>query len=100
MRKLKLDIEAITVESFQTQSKPAMRGTVAGHDTVESACPTACWTQCPSGCLTQCDASDCTACNPTAQCTWNCGGTGGGGGTQTDDAGVATCGNTCLEDPE
>jgi hypothetical protein len=103
MRKLKLNVEAITVESFQTQSKPAMRGTVAGHDTVESACPTACWTQCPSGCLTQCDASDCTACNPTnaADCTWYCPGTGtggGGGGTETDDVGVRTCGTTCLEE--
>jgi hypothetical protein len=99
MRKLKLNIEAITVESFQTQAESAIRGTVAANHTHETACSCAI-TECPTG-LTECDASDCTACNPTnpKDCTWAPTATGGGGGG-TETSGVTECGSTCLEEPE
>ena len=95
MRKLKLDVETITVESFAALPEPqASHGTVRGAATNyanASECD-------PSFCVqASCDWTFCA--NMTCQGYCGGGGTGGGGG-QTDEAGVATCGNTCLEDPE
>lgn len=36
MRKLALDVDSLRVESFATQAVAAHRGTVRGHDTMET----------------------------------------------------------------
>jgi hypothetical protein len=87
MKKLKLQIDELAVESFQTAADHEGRGTVQGND------ETGVWSQCASACLTMCDASDCTNCTaPTAalRCTWQCG-TGGGGGGGGDTMNADTC---------
>ncbi|HEX8693970.1 MAG TPA: hypothetical protein VF746_16220 [Longimicrobium sp.] len=36
MKKLALDLDALRVESFATEAAPAGRGTVRGHDSIET----------------------------------------------------------------
>ena len=54
MRKLKLDLDALAIDSFPTLATDAVRGTVAGRaitqDTCVVHCPTQAVTLC--GCLT------------------------------------------------
>ena len=94
MRKLKLNVETITVESFAALPEPpAPRGTVRGAATNyanASECD-------PSFCVqASCDWTHCA--NMT--CQGYCGGGGVSDGCGTDNAGVRTCGTSCLEDPE
>ena len=76
MKKLKLDLEDLSVESFATTPEPrAEGGTVFGQ-------------QCT--CYTQCTCPGCPTCD--ASCNGTCGGTCGG----TCDASCnGTCGGTC-----
>lgn len=86
MRKLKLDLDQLVVDSFSTQVRPKRGGTVRGQ-----ACT--CYTQCDTcpGCPT-CDAS----CNGT--CGATCAGTCGGSCAGTCDASCnGTCGGTCYD---
>ena len=79
MKKLKLHLEDLRIDSFQTSPPEKPKGTVFGEQCT-------CWTQCTCpGCPT-CDAS----CNGTcgASCNGTCAASCGG----TCDY---TCGNTC-----
>lgn len=51
MRKLKLDLEALTVEEFATEEVEAReRGTVRGHGSVYSNCAAECESRSDDGC--------------------------------------------------
>lgn len=79
--KLTLNLEQLTVDSFDTSSAPARRGTVFGE---QCTCPSAC--TCP-GCPT-CDATCPATCYNTCDdytCAASCNGT----------CGAATCGYSC-----
>ena len=75
--KLKLNLDDLTVDSFDTTLTEKSKGTVFGE---QCTCPTAC--TCP-GCPT-CDAS----CNGTCEASCN--------GTCAGDTCVGTC-NSCVE---
>ncbi len=66
MRKLKLSLDALQVDSFHATGPEARRGTVAGHAWTEYA-DESCFPSCNPGC------------DPTG--TGGTGGTGGSGGT-------------------
>jgi len=79
--KLKLNLDQLTVDSFDTSASEKPRGTVFGEQCT-------CYTQCTCpGCPT-CDAS----CNGT--CDASCNGTCGG---NTCGASCNTCGISCYE---
>jgi hypothetical protein len=63
MKKLKLDIDAVRVESFATAERDEQRGTVQGHISIEASCYD-----------TDC-CSDVTDCCQSAYCSghWTCG---------------------------
>jgi hypothetical protein len=86
MRKLKLDLDAIQVESFTTHAGQAARGTVDGQQRQTFGCPT--WT-CPpptqDTCADTCDYS----------CNGGCG-TGNCGTGATCYSCVQTCDVTCA----
>lgn len=81
MRKLKLDLEELAVESFATTPEPRREGgTVFGQE------------QCT--CYTQCTCPGCPTCD--ASCNGTCGGTceASCNGTCVNTCG-ASCGDTC-----
>jgi hypothetical protein len=85
MNKLKLKLDDLQVDTFQTTSAQKQKGTVFGEQCT-------CWTQCGQntcpGCPT-CDAS----CNGTcASCAASCNGTCG---ASCDYSCGATCGASC-----
>ena len=93
MRKLKLDLDAIQVESFTTHAGQAPRGTVDGQQRQTYGCPT--WT-CPPPTQDTCDQ---------ATCDYSCNGGCGTGATcyscvqscaGTCDSCVVTCDATCA----
>ncbi|HEX8693912.1 MAG TPA: hypothetical protein VF746_15930 [Longimicrobium sp.] len=55
MRKLTLDLDALTVETFETTEDAGARGTVRAQETLESEC------QCPS--------ASCPGCGSVESCT-------------------------------
>ena len=81
MRKLKLALDAIQVESFTTHSGAAARGTVDGQQRQTFGCPT--WT-CPAPTLDTCDQ---------ATCDYSC--NGGCGTGATCYSCVQTCAVSC-----
>lgn len=88
MKKIKLDLDALSVETFSVEAAPPARGTVAGHaDTEDVTCGTCrgfscgdgnsacvCWPVYPSGnsCYNACDTNwtgaDYPSCAPNANC--------------------------------
>lgn len=78
MRKLKLSIEALQVESFHAELATPMPGTVAAHSaTVEPTdCPASQWATCAAGCsmyATQCGSCQDVSCGFTCvTCGWSC----------------------------
>lgn len=72
MRKLKLSLDALQVESFHATGPEARRGTVPGHAWTEYA-DESCFESCNGGC-----------------------GTTGTGGTGTGGSGAASCYGTCY----
>jgi hypothetical protein len=84
MKKLRLTVDDLAVESFQTASVEALRGTVRGHDDS---------TDCSYGSpmYTGCDLSCEFACDGSGDCTPTCPRTSGGGGGGTHDV-------TCYPD--
>jgi hypothetical protein len=50
MKKIRLDVDDLTVESFGTNDSDAARRTVFGYDSRQSGC----WTLCQSGCPGDC----------------------------------------------
>jgi hypothetical protein len=86
MRKLKLEIDALQVETFQTSPAGAERGTVAGNATFlgTGGCWTCDYTRCVETCGESCDNSlDYCTC---ADCTG-----GGRGCFHISDAGSCPC---------
>ena len=82
MRKLRLTLEDLSVESFSTAVRPAREGTVGGHDLSDSTCHQklcTCDTMAGHTCEGTCDAS----CNGTcvASCDGTCDGCVSVGGT-------------------
>ena len=57
MKKLTLDLDRLTVDSFETDEGLSLRGTVRGHATIDPRC---------SG---QCDTVDDATCDPDDGCT-------------------------------
>lgn len=67
MNKVKLAVEALRVESFETAAAPGGAGTVRGHeDTLERACQTQQYDCTVQGGYT-CDYGSCVG-----TCPWNC----------------------------
>jgi hypothetical protein len=58
MRKLKLDIDALTVESFASSEAHDRRGTVAGHQTELATCFMTCDSCDPAACGGVCSDAD------------------------------------------
>jgi hypothetical protein len=83
MKKLTLDVESLTVESFDTSWEARMaRGTVRGRESVTGP-------EDPQSIVASCDCPPGTAASACgATCDWSCGG----------GCSVATCGqNTCAQ---
>lgn len=76
MRKLRLNLDALQVESFETDEARAARGTVLGNEELSYYCET--WEQdCRTAGHASCQATRCVSCSTggaSAQCepTWNC----------------------------
>lgn len=95
MSKLRLDLDALQVESFDTRpgaSRP--RGTVQGHgrDTDLAACgdatfPVSCWDDSCAGSCASCDGS-CVAGTCAASCNGTC-------AVSCNGTCLASCGGTC-----
>lgn len=50
MRKISLDVDALQVETFETEDESEERGTVHGYYPTQFSCPrTQCGQECPSG---------------------------------------------------
>lgn len=90
MNKLKLDLEELGVESFDTQGGVKERGTVVGEQ--QCSCVGTCYWQatCAATCAYTCDDQTCPAC-PT--CAASCNGTCEGN-TCWDSCG-ASCWDSC-----
>ena len=95
MRKMRLQVDALLVESFDTAAMSGARGTVRGHaslyweDCYESeTCPGAGW---PCGQTEQSCGGTCYefTCHP------GCGGAGGGGGSHPGAG--SPCTSTCND---
>lgn len=59
MRKLKLDLDELAVEAFDTATVPAQRGTVEGAEQYTYLCGTG---ECTGPNATSCDMSRCHTC--------------------------------------
>ena len=89
MRKLKLEIENLAVESFDTQAAAKPKGTVFGEQcTCYTACTCPGCPTCDNTCAYTCDDATCPAC-PTCAASCN--------GTCDDSCNYGTCGEyTCA----
>jgi hypothetical protein len=69
-KKLKLDIERLEVEAFETAQATGGRGTVQGRDAASDTCPGTDWISCPYTCEVTCSP----ACEDTfwRSCWWSC----------------------------
>jgi hypothetical protein len=86
MKKLTLDLDQLTVDSFNTVAPAAKRGTV--HAEQECTCYTNCYTYCNT-------CPGCPTCDDSA-CNGSCGGTCFGENTCDTCVGQVTCGGrTC-----
>lgn len=86
MRKLKLDLETLNVQSFQTDDAADAAGTVFAHSRDETDCT----------CGAQCNTYPGSACFPDclpSQATYQCGPSTYYGCTYTD---YESCGGTCA----
>lgn len=78
MPKLKLEIDALRVESFGTDQADAVRGTVAGHneppytESCGGTCDATC-VSCVNTCLNTCQDTCYDTCNTCLHtCEWRC----------------------------
>jgi hypothetical protein len=85
MRKLALDLNELVVDSFDTASVAAGRGTVAARSGTTYADES-----CNGTCNFTCFPASCASCDFTCGSCASCGGTCAG-----SCAGGASCGNTC-----
>lgn len=79
MRKLRLDLDALDVQSFTANGEAALDGTVFGRDSAGAECGTAPGSACYPYCYPSID-------------TWHCGNSTNYGCGFTD---YITCGDTC-----
>jgi len=92
VKKIRLELDALAVESFVAAERPGMRGTVRGHVSLyweDCAVSETCPGNWPCGVTEQSCGGTCHeyTCHP------GCGGTGGGGGTAGDP-----CTSTCNDE--
>ena len=70
MKKLSLNLDQLTVDSFDTVAPAARRGTVVGE---QCSCQTVCSCPgCPTCVYTECNNNTCI--NTCNTCDWSCGG--------------------------
>ncbi len=94
MKKLKLEIENLAVESFDTSASEKPKGTVFGEQcTCQTACTCPGCPSCDYTCAYTCDDATCPAC-PT--CAASCNGTCNEASCY-GTCGEYTCGFTCYE---
>jgi hypothetical protein len=94
MKKLKLELDELQVESFQTERGMVQRGTVKGNAPPTSFCTEYIDCTWDFGCETQLASCEGT-CNTCAG--GSCEGTCGGSCYGTCDASCNTCGYSCYE---
>jgi hypothetical protein len=87
MKKLKLDMEALEVDSFEPAAETRLRATVHGRERSADPCeetvePLA---SCASACV-----SACWSCPGNPSCYWTC---------SCDTCGQPSCANTCGCEP-
>jgi len=71
MKKLALNVEELTVTSFETSRAPAERGTVVGNgNTNGNTCPATCGFSCAGTCEISCVASCISTCD-AAPCNFS-----------------------------
>ena len=85
MRKLRLELEELSVESFGTGPEPGRRGTVEGHATAR--CNTN--VSCNGTCALACGSYYCVPTDNGGTCNWEC--TPNTGGTSCNQPCVYTC---------
>lgn len=78
MRKLKLELETLAVESFDTTEAAERRGTVVGHNSNYTVC-----------------AGDCSEPTGGPYCSWSCWDFTTSCDTEYTNCGDRTCDNTC-----
>jgi hypothetical protein len=87
VNKLKLDLDELAVESFDTCGVDREKGTVLGEE--QCTCPgVTCANTCPATCAHTCDDATCPQC-PTCAASCN--------GTCDDPSCWGSCGATCWE---
>lgn len=70
MRKLRLNLEALEVESFDTADAEAARGTVLGNEEYTWSCETA--PECRTGGHASCAVTRCIQCSTSDPATTDC----------------------------
>jgi hypothetical protein len=74
MKKLRLDVDALVVETFDTAHRAARGGTVRANEQV--ACPQCCCCPCcctcDATCANTCDDATCLSCEYTCQNEYTC----------------------------
>jgi hypothetical protein len=97
MNKLKLQLEDLLVDSFQTTPAERPKGTVFGEQCTcytQCTCPgcPTCDGTCPNTCANTCDDPSCAGtCGAT--CDWSC----GGAGTCAVSCNVSECNTQCWQ---
>ncbi len=84
MKKLKLNLDDLKVESFNTSTSEPIKGTVKGNWTYTNSCgeesdgivicdteQATCWNTCDATCFTNC-ATDCATCNGSCAADPSC----------------------------
>ena len=69
MKKLKLDLDDLTVEAFETGEDLAAVGTVEGHGPTISQCGGSCWISCNGTCPHPCSGGFYSECCTGDVCT-------------------------------
>jgi hypothetical protein len=69
-KKIRLDLETLSIDSFETTRVPGARGTVQGHGSFQSYCSLG--ITCLDSCASECN-SECGTCDPHCCCTCSCG---------------------------
>lgn len=90
MKKLRLDLDELEVESFDTRGGAREKGTVVGE---QCSCGGTCYPQatCPQTCAYTCDDPTCAYTCDDATCPASCNGTCAG------HTCWETCGGTCYD---
>ncbi|HEX8906720.1 MAG TPA: hypothetical protein VF771_17855 [Longimicrobiaceae bacterium] len=78
MRKIRLDLDSISVDSFEVTREPGTKGTVRGHVCCACCCCDPCCCTCCDTCQATCPNTCLATCGDTCQtCDYSCWGTCG-----------------------